>query len=166
MSQQVRRSMIWFILTLAITLAVATLAQQQQPPIGVPHVALGDGPFTFDTAEQHKIRVVVVTKGLSHPWSLVFLPDGGMLVTERPGRLRMIRDGILDPQPLAGVPKVLVFRKAGLFDIALHPKFAENKLVYFTYSKPGENGQLATTLARGRLDRGGLTDVHDLFVGE
>src|SRR5262249_1208352 len=150
----------------AIMIAAVAVAQQQQPPIGIPHVSLENGPFTFDTAEQHKIRVVVVTKGLSHPWSLAFLPDGGMLVTERAGRLRVIRDGILDPQPLAGIPKVHAFRNAGLFDIALHPKFTENKLVYFTYSKPGENGQLATTLAKGRLDRAGLTDVRDVFVGE
>src|SRR5215471_2126275 len=165
MWRYVRRSVVWLTLILAISIGAVIVAQQQQPPIGIPHVSLGDGPFIFDTAEQHKIRVVVVTKGLSHPWSLAFLPDGGMLVTERAGRLRAIRDGILDPQPLAGIPKVHAFRNAGLFDIALHPKFTENKLVYFTYSKPGENGQLATTLARGRLDRGGLTDVHDPFVG-
>jgi len=158
-----------FAFVLAIVLAAAGVSQprgQQAPPIGIPHVELGGGPFTFDTAEQHKIRVVVVTKGLSHPWSLAFLPDGAMLVTERAGRLRMIRDGVLDPRPLAGMPGVYAFRNAGLFDIALHPKFAENKLVYFTYSKPGENGQQATTLARGRLDGSALTDVRDLFVGE
>ncbi len=154
---------------LAILVAAAGSAQQrapQPPPIGVPHVDLGAGPFVFDTAEQHKIRVVVVTKGLSHPWSLAFLPDGNLLITERSGRLRIVRDGVIDPQPLAGVPKVYAVRNAGLFDIALHPKFAENKLVYFTYSKPGENNQQATTLARGRLERAGLADVHDLFSGE
>ncbi|HEV3333830.1 MAG TPA: PQQ-dependent sugar dehydrogenase [Bryobacteraceae bacterium] len=149
----------------AIGLAAAGWAQQP-PPIGVPHVDLGAGPFVFDTAEQHKIRVVVVTKGLSHPWSLAFLPDGNLLITERAGRLRIVRDGVLDPQPLAGVPKVHAVRNAGLFDIALHPKFADNKLVYFTYSKPGENSQQATILARGRLDRAGLTEVRDLFSGE
>ncbi len=158
-----------FAFVLAIVLAAAGVSQprgQQAPPIGIPHVDLGAGPFTFDTAEQHKIRVVVVTKGLSHPWGLAFLPDGAMLVTERAGRLRMIRDGVLDPRPLAGMPSVYAFRNAGLFDIALHPKFAENKLLYFTYSKPGENGQQATTLARGHLDGSALTDVRDLFVGE
>ncbi len=129
-------------------------------------MALPPGPFTFDTAEQHKIRVTVVARGLVHPWSLVFLPDGNMLVTERGGRLRVIRDGVLDPRPLAGIPTVNAVRNAGLFDIALHPKFADNKLLYFTYSKPGENGQAATTLARGRLDGAGLTDIKDLFVSE
>jgi glucose/arabinose dehydrogenase len=138
----------------------------QQPQVGIPHVGLGDGPFITDTAEQHKIRVVVVTKGLQHPWSLAFMPDGGMLVTERPGRLRIIRDGVLDPKPLSGMPKVYVYRNAGLYDVTLHPRFSENKLVYFTYSKPGENGQQKTTLARGRLEGSGLVDVQDLFSGE
>ncbi len=158
----------WLPIAAAI-LAAAGLAQQRQPqppPIGVPHVGLGAGPFVFDTAEQHKLRVVVVARGLVHPWSVAFLPDGNMLVTERPGRLRMIRDNVLDPQPLAGIPKVNAVRNAGLFDIALHPKFAENHLVYFTYSKPGENNQAATTLARGRLEHAGLADVKDLFQGE
>ena len=81
-----------------------------QQPIGVPVAPLGNGPFVFDTAEQHKIRVSVVAKGLEHPWSLVFLPDGSMLVTERPGRLRVIhdvtRDAKLDPKPVTGVPAV------------------------------------------------------------
>src|SRR5579859_1435982 len=137
---------VWKVAPLLITgiLVAAGLAQQRQaqpPPIGVPHAALGTGPFVFDTAEQHKVRVVVVARGLVHPWSLAFLLDGNMLVTERPGRLRMIRDNVLDPQPLTGIPKVHAVRNAGLFDIALHPKFAENHLVYFTYSKPGENNQ-------------------------
>ena len=89
-----------------------------------------------------------------------------MLITERGGQLRMIRDGVLDPTPLAGIPKVQHLRNAGLFDVVLHPKFAENKLVYFTYTKPGQNNQFATALARGRLDDGALKDVKDLFVGE
>jgi aldose sugar dehydrogenase len=147
-------------------LVVMGVALGQNPPIGIPHVALGEGPFVFDTGEQHKIRVTVVARGLVHPWSLAFLPDGRMLVSERGGKVRVIRDGVLDPAPLAGIPKVYAVRNAGLFDIALHPKFAENKFVYFTYSKPGENSQLATTLARGRLDSGGLSDVKDLFQGE
>ncbi len=148
-------------------IAIAIVATAQAPqPIGIPHIGLGDGPFTFDTAEQHKIRVTVVARGLVHPWSLAFLPDGGILVTERPGRLRIIRDGALRPEPLAGIPSVRAVGTAGLFDIVLHPKFAENRLVYFTYTKNGENGKFATTLARGRLGDTGLTEVRDLFSAE
>ena len=146
--------------------ALLVFAVLQQPQIGIPHVGLGDGPFIIDTAEQHKIRLVVVTKSLQHPWSLAFMPDGGMLVTERPGRLRIIRDGVLDPKPLSGMPKVYVYRNAGLYDVTLHPRFSENKLVHFTYSKPGENGEQKTTLARGRLEGNGLVNVQDLFSGE
>lgn len=156
-------SKILFLAALALPI---TIRAQQAPPIGIPHVALGAGPFVFDTGEQHKIRVVVVARGIPHPWSLAFLPDGNMLITERGGRLRMIRDGVLDPQPIAGIPKVNAVRNGGLFDIALHPKYADNKLVYFTYTKPGDNGKFATALARGRFDRGALTEVRDLFVGE
>jgi glucose/arabinose dehydrogenase len=152
---------------LAILLTTAISAQQ---PIGVPVAPLGNGPFVFDTAEQHKIRVSVVTKGLEHPWSLVFLPDGSMLVTERPGRLRLIhdvtRDGKLDPKPITGVPAVRLIGNSGLMDVALHPKFAENKLVYLTYNKPGPNKTIATALARGRLENGALMDVRDIFVAD
>jgi len=138
--------------------------KQAKQPIGVPVPPLGDGPFIFDTAEQHKIRVSVITKGLSHPWSLAFLPDGGMLVTERPGRLRLVRDGKLDPRPVTGAPKVLAIQLAGLMDVALHPRFSENKLIYLTYNKPGENKRVATALARGRLEGQALIDVQDIFV--
>ena len=68
--------------------------------IGVPVPPLGEGPWTLDTAEQHKIRVSVVARGLSHPWAIAFLPDENILVTERPGRLRLIRDGVLDSLPI------------------------------------------------------------------
>jgi len=138
-----------------------------QDAIGVPVAPLGAGPFVFDTAEQHKIRVTVVTKGLAHPWALAFLPDGNLLVTERPGRLRLIRDGVLDPKPLDGVPRARTAGNGGLMDIALHPKFAENHLVYFTYDKPGENDSKgAPTVARGKLDSGALTEVRDLLSAD
>ena len=147
-------------------IAFAFVAVAQQPQIGVPVPPLGAGPWVFDTAEQHKIKVSVVTKGVSHPWSLAFLPDGNMLITERSGRLRIVRDGVLDPKPLAGIPKVNAVRNAGLFDVVLHPRFTDNRWVYFTYSKPGEAGLSATTLARGTLGRDGLTDVRDLYSTE
>ena len=120
--------------------------------------------MVFDTAEGQRIRVVVVTRGLAHPWSLAFLPDGGMLVTERAGRLRIIRNGVLDPQPVAGVPAVRAQGLSGLMDVALHPQFAENHFVYLTYTKPLEGTQNTLALARGRLDGQALTDVRDIFV--
>jgi len=142
------------------------IAHAQQAQIGAPVPPLGAGPFVFDTAEQHKIRVTVMTRGLSHPWAIAFLPDGGMLVTERPGRIRVIRNGVLDPTPIAGVPRVRTDGNGGLMDIALHPQFAENRLVYFTYTKPVENGKGTPSLARGRLDGHALVEVRDLLVPE
>jgi glucose/arabinose dehydrogenase len=171
----------------ALAGAAASLSAQQPPPaaipserpcaagaldptcakmIGMPAVHLPAEPMVFDTAEQHKLRVVVVTKELVHPWSLAFLPDGGMLVTERPGRLRVIRNGTLDPRPIAGVPPVHAVGLLGLLDVALHPRFAENKLLYLSYSKPVEGGRPTTALARARLEGTTLADVHDLFVME
>jgi glucose/arabinose dehydrogenase len=141
---------------------LSTQGQQQQ--IGVPVPPLGAGPFVFDTAEQHKIRVIVVTKGLAHPWSLAFLPDGSMLVSERPGRLRIVRNGVLDPKRIGGVPEVRTNGNGGLMDIALHPRFAENHLVYFTYTKPVQNDRGAPTVARGTLENDALIDVHDLLI--
>jgi glucose/arabinose dehydrogenase len=149
-----------------IFLGFITVGRAQQPEIGVPVPPLGAGPFVFDTAEQHKVRVTVVTKGLSHPWAIAFLPDGNMLVTERPGRIRVIRNGVLDPTPIAGVPRVRTDGNGGLMDVALHPQFATNRLVYFTYTKPVENGKGTPSLARGRLEGEALTDVKDLLVPE
>lgn len=147
-----------------LLLGMLALHAQQQPPIGVPVPPLGAGPWLFDTAEQHKIRVSVVTKGLSHPWAIAFLPDGGMLVTERPGRLRIVRDGVLDPRAIAGVPQVRTDGNGGLMDVALHPRFVDNRFVYLTYTKPVGNGKGAPALARGRLEGGELASVQDLLV--
>ncbi len=136
----------------------------QPQTVGVPVPPLGPGPFVFDTAEQHKIRVTVVTRGFVHPWALAFLPDGTMLVTERPGRIRVVRNGALDPKPVGNVPAPRTDGNGGLMDIALHPRFAENHLVYFTYDKPVENGKGAPTVARGKLEGSALTGVRDILV--
>lgn len=138
----------------------------QQPPMGLPVPPLGAGPFIIDTAEIPKVRVSVMTRGLSHPWAIAFLPDGNMLVTERPGRLRLIRQGVLDPTPIGGVPQVRTDGNGGLMDVALHPRFSENKLVYLTYTKPVEGGRGTPALARGRLEGHTLVDVKDLVVPE
>ena len=142
---------------------LAVACDQGQPTIGASGSALGTGPWMFDTAE-HEIRVSVVTSGLSHPWAIAFLPEGGMLITERPGRLRVVRDGVLDPQAISGVPQVRTDGNGGLMDVALHPQFAENGLIYLTYTKPVGNGRGAPALAQGRLEAGALSDVRDLVV--
>jgi aldose sugar dehydrogenase len=140
---------------------------QRGAPIGVPRPPIGTGPWTIDTAEQHKIKVSIVAGGLANPWSMAWLPNGDILITERPGRLRLLRkDGVLDPTPIGGVPVVKAQRLSGLMDVVLHPRFAENRLVYLTYNKGRDDGMLATVLARGRLDGMALTDVKDLFVAE
>jgi len=157
-----QRSAAWF--TMQMLLTAPFLAQAQQPPVGVPVPPLGAGPFVLDTAEQHKIRVTVVTKGLVHPWALAFLPDDSMLITERPGRLRVVRDGVLNPKPVASLPEVRAKALGGLQDVALHPGFAENHLLYFTYIKPVENDRGAPAVARGRLESGRLVDVQDILV--
>jgi glucose/arabinose dehydrogenase len=153
---------------MATAAGVALAAQAPQPAN-----KLGDGPWTYTTSERNTpIKVSVVTKGLSHPWSIVWLPNGDMLVTERAGRLRIIRNGALDPEPIKGVPKVQAGGTSGLLDIALHPKFAENHLVYLSYntSKPkpnGANGSVySTALARGRFDGNALVDLKEIFVAE
>src|SRR5262245_18806063 len=101
-------------------IAVASIHAQQSRSFGLPVPPLGPGPFTVDTAEQGKVRVSVLTRGLAHPWAIAFMPDGSLLVTERPGRLRVIRDGVLDPHPIAGVPPVRTDGNGGLMDVALH----------------------------------------------
>jgi glucose/arabinose dehydrogenase len=168
-----------FAILLACVAVTAAIAQQTVPfrnntpvaPSGIPAVPLPDKPVVYDTAEGQRIRVVVVTRGLSHPWSLAFLPDpstplgaGAMLVTERTGQLRVIRNGVLDPQPIAGVPAVRSQGLSGLMDVALHPRFAQNHFVYLTYTKPLQGTQNTLALARGRLDGQTLTDVRDVFV--
>ncbi len=109
------------------------------------------------------VRVQTVARGLEHPWALAFLPDGRMLVTERPGRVRIVeRDGRLS-EPLAGVPKVQARGQGGLLDAVLDPRFADNRLVYLSYAEPGEGRTAGTTVARGRLGEGRLEDVQVIY---
>jgi glucose/arabinose dehydrogenase len=98
---------------------------------------LPDGPIAIQSAVQaHRNLRLVVIKGLTHPWGMAFLPDGNILITERPGCLRIVRNGVLDPKVIAGLPPISPQGLSGLMDIALHPRFAENKFVYLTYHKP------------------------------
>ncbi len=112
----------------------------------------------------HDYRVVPVAEGLEHPWSIAFLPGGDMLITERPGRLRVVRHGTLLPDPVPGVPEVLARGQGGLLDVVPHPDFASNRLLYLSFSKPYADGNGATTaVVRGRFENDRLTDVEELF---
>jgi glucose/arabinose dehydrogenase len=116
----------------------------------------------------HAVRVVTVTEGLEHPWGLAFLPDGRKLVTERPGKLRLVsKDGKLDPVPVAGLPRVDAQGQGGLLDVSLHPQYASNGWIYWTYAQRDERGNNGTELARGKLagtpGAYRMTDVQVLF---
>ena len=109
------------------------------------------------------LRAATVTEGLEYPWGLAFLPDGRMLVTERPGRLRLVdADGRLHPQPVSGVPAVAVVGQGGLLDVALHPDFARNRWIYLSYAAQGEGGY-GTEVVRARLEGQSLRDLKVVF---
>ena len=176
------------VFTLIVASMLALSAQQrgrggERVAVGIAPVPLPSDAVVLDTAEQHKIRVAIVARGLSHPWGMAWLPNGDLLVTERAGRLRIVRNllrqgaggqdprreagnqAVLDPTSISGLPPMHVRGLAGLLDVALHPKFSENGLVYFSYVKGGEKGA-ATVVGRGRLDGMRLSDVRDIFVTE
>ena len=114
-------------------------------------------------SEKHAFRVVTLVKGLVHPWSLAFLPDGRMLVTERPGRLRIVsKDFQLDRQTVEGVPRVVTGGQAGLFDVVLHPKYPENGWIYLAYNGAGEGGW-GVELMRAQLEGHRLTRPQVIF---
>lgn len=119
--------------------------------------------FVAPVSAAEALRPVVVARGLDHPWALAFLPDGRALVTEKLGRLRVLRtDGTLSA-PLAGLPAVDVRGQCGLLDVAVDPEFERNGVVFWTFAAPVDGGN-ATAVARGRLDGERLTEVRTIFV--
>lgn len=115
----------------------------------------------------HEYRVVTVADGFEHPWSIAFLPDGEILVTERPGRIRIVRDGRLLPDPVPGLPEVRVGGQGGLMDVVPHPDFATNRLLYISYSKPNADDSEGTTaVIRGRFENDELTGVEEIFEAQ
>ena len=185
------RQTTWAVTTAAIAMVAAGLVAQQppaggaqQPPAGIPQPPGGRGggrqgpppggfqrppspPFP-DAAQVVEtiggpLRVVPMFKGIATPWSLAFLPNGDMFITEKAGKLRIVRGGTLDPEPVAGTPEVFAVQQGGLLEVALHPQFAQNQFVYLTYSK-GKEKEGTTVLARGRFDGKALVDVKDLLV--
>ena len=140
-----------YIALITCLIAFGPLVVQAQAPRS-PTPAPVNGAFNVET----------VAKGLEHPWGLAFLPDGRMLVTERPGRLRLVgREGKLS-EPLAGVPRVYASGQGGLLDVALSPAFNKDRLVYLSFAEPGEGGA-GTAVARGRLGEGGLENVQVIW---
>jgi aldose sugar dehydrogenase len=144
--------------------ALATLLLVTGIVSGAPVLVQAEAPRSPTPASiQGAIRVETVVRGLEYPWALAFLPDGRMLVTERPGRVRIVEpDGRLS-EPLAGVPRVQARGQGGLLDVALDPRFAENRLVYLAYAEPGEGRTAGTAVARGRLGEGRIEDVQVIY---
>ena len=168
--------------TVGAGLALALPVVAQQPNIGIAPVLLTESAYILDTAEQHKIRVVVVAKGLQHPFSIALLPSGDALVSERGGPMRLVHDvggtsgkpPSLDPAPITGLPALVpAFRNGGLHDIVLSPQFAKNQLVYFTFNEPGKapdptakpptRQESILAVFRARLSGHALTHVERIF---
>ncbi len=111
-----------------------------------------------------QFKVVTFVEGLKNPWSMAWLPNGDMLVTERGGTLRVVHDGKLLPDPIAGTPKVRALGQGGLQEVAVHPKYAQNHFIYLSYSKPDADGKKGTTaLSRAKFENGKLSDVKEIF---
>ena len=116
-------------------------------------------------AAHHDYRVVTVAEGLVHPWSMAWLPNGDMLITEKPGRLRIMRDGQLLPEAIPGTPEVFYEGQGGLFDVLPHPDFNENRWIYLSFAKPVGDGS-TTAIVRGRLENDRLTNVVEIFSAQ
>jgi aldose sugar dehydrogenase len=144
--------MVSSILAVAVTAIISAAAMAALPPAPAPAKLVNTG-----------FKVTEIAKGLDHPWSMAFLPDGSMLVTERVGRLRLIKGGSLLAQAIFGVPSVHTGSQAGLFDIVLHPNFAQNNIVYLTYAA-GTKAANGTRVARARFDGGSLQDLKVIFA--
>ncbi|MGA0806911.1 MAG: PQQ-dependent sugar dehydrogenase, partial [Pseudohongiellaceae bacterium] len=157
---------------IAVALLASTVLQAAENaparPVGLTVAPVGDGPFLYDTAEGVDIRVRVVARGLNHPWSMTWLPDGSALITEKnSGTIRRLVGDELQAGSVQGAPQgAIVSRYKGLLDIALHPDFANQPFVYMSYNKqlPGEKEAIA--VARGRWDGTNIQDTQDIFVGE
>jgi aldose sugar dehydrogenase len=169
-------------LSLATVFASHALAQRSDVPFrggipvapsGLADKPLADGPFDYATGEGQNIRVTVLTKALSFPFTLTFLPDGTLLITQRDGKLRVMRGGKLDPNPVAGGPASFSTGTSGLpgavhgyMDIALHPQFAQNQTLYLSYTKPVADNRTTFAVTRARWTGSALADAKDIFVAE
>jgi glucose/arabinose dehydrogenase len=154
-------------------LAVPLMAQQEVPmrnntpvaPQGIKIPPLPEAPVRYETAEGQNIRVSVLARGFTNGWSMAFVSDDTILVAERGGQIKVVRNGMVDPQPATGAP---VARGQGLsgMDLALHPNFDRNRAVYISYTKPLDEKRTTLAVARAVWDGKGLTEATDIFVGE
>ncbi len=168
-------------LSLAAALCVTGTAFSQQnvpfangvpvAPLGLADQPLGQGPFTYKTAESQDVRVTVLVRDIEYPYAMAWLPTGEMLVTQRTGQLRILRNGKLDPKPIEGGPASVYAGKSGgmgavhgYMNVVVHPRFADNHLVYLSYTKPLDAKRTGVAVARGRLEGGKLVDVKDVFA--
>jgi aldose sugar dehydrogenase len=182
-----------FVALLAAVAGQVQPASAAAPAPAIAPLSLTQPSYSFDTAEQHRLRAVVVARGLNHPFALAMLPDGDALVSERGGKLRLVRNAagapgkstLLEAEEVKGVPAIATpLRNAGLHDLALHPQFSQNRLVYFTFNRPEEArpaaGAAPTAVAAGgatrpqsklvvmraRFDGKALVEVQEIFVGK
>jgi aldose sugar dehydrogenase len=174
------------LLLVLFSASISVVGSAAQPPApGIAPVVLSQPSYVFDTAEQHQLKVTVVAKGLNHPFALALLPDGDALISERGGQLRVVRNATgarsasatLETAPVAGVPAIeKAYRLAGLHDLALHPQFAQNQLVYFSFNKAGDLRPATGTAAAvqqsrlaimsARWDGKTLTQLKEVFLGK
>ncbi|MCG5060210.1 MAG: PQQ-dependent sugar dehydrogenase [Limnoraphis sp. WC205] len=141
-----------------------TSTSTQTPSQAIETSSSTDSTETTDDVAiaSQDFQKVTVIEGLEHPWSMAWLPNGDQLITERPGRLRIVRNGTLDPTPISGVPEVFTFKQGGLLDVSLHPRFAENRLIYLTYSH-GTRDANRTRIARATFDGEALQNLQVIF---
>jgi aldose sugar dehydrogenase len=160
--QEIRTRVVSSVLVVAAAATISTAAMATAAMAEVAPESVRPPPPRPATVVKTGYKVTEIAKGLDHPWSMAFLPDGSMLVTERVGRLRVIKGGSLLPQAIAGVPAVHTGSQAGLFDIVLHPNFAQNNVVYLTYAA-GTKAANGTQVARAVFDGKALQDLQVIF---
>ena len=169
--------MTWFtsrLIPIALAvLAVPLVAQQEVPmrnntpvaPQGIKIPPLPEAPVRYETAEGQNIRVSVLAKGFANGWSMAFVSDDTILVAERGGQIKVVRNGVVDPQPVTGAPMARGQGLSGM-DLALHPNFERNHAVYISYTKPLDEKRTTLAVARAVWDGTGLREATDIFVGD
>jgi aldose sugar dehydrogenase len=168
------KGFLWFLSAAALAFFAVTLGAQQDVPMrgntpvapqGIRIPPLPDAPIRYETAEGQNIRVSVYARGFRNPWSLAFVSDDTILVAERAGQIRVVRNGVVEPQPAAGAPMARGQGLSGM-DLALHPDFDRNHYVYISYTKPLDEKRTTLAVARAVWDGKAFTGTTDIFVGE